>query len=329
MRKAIILALTLTLAATALAQPGGREVGQNVPGAGRRFIPDPDPEFVALNRRAAMPFGAGATNFDGRSFNNAPTFFIYPDSRVDQAGAEALVAELGLDPVLSANFGSVAVLNPAGAKYDAGTDFDGFVQMFNKARSGNLKVIGIGAGATFVNQVLAPKAADHIAGILTVGGQAARLPKGFVSRGVPAYVAGKTAKKVAAEYIVLNAAVPQDGHYANPQEELLTVYTDPVSRPLGEVFAAAWKQVFGRNFRYNNYNHTHYEGGQFGQYGAYELEPYTDWEAMGIERIKVEQPMAFGPQGQQGPNVPKQLWYEYWPKELKEGAAPKSVPVMV
>ena len=329
MRKAIALTLALALAATALAQPGGREVGQNVPGAGRRFIPDPDPEFVALNRRAAMPFGAGATNFDGRSFNNAPTFFIYPDTRLDQAGAEALVDELGLNPVLAANFGSVAVLNPAGAKYDATADFDGFVQMFNKARSGNLKVIGIGAGATFVNQVLAPKAADHIAGILTVDGQAARLPKGFSSRGVPAYVAGKTAKKVAAEYIALNAAVPQVGHYANPQEELLTVYTDPVSRPLGEVFAAAWKDVFGRNFRYNNYNHTHYEGGQFGQYGAYELEPYTDWEAMGIERIKVEQPMAFGPQGQQGPNVPKQLWYEYWPKELKEGAAPKSVPVMV
>lgn len=305
----------------AAAQPGGREVGQNVPGAGRRFIPDPDPVNVVLNRRAAMPFGAGATNFDGRSFNNAPTFFVYPDTKLDQAGADALVNELGLQPILENNFGSVVVINPVGAKYDASADFDCFVKMFNKSRSGNLKVLGFGEGATFVNQVIALKAADHVAGIVTVGGKPAKLPKGFASYGVPAFVAGKTAAKVAKEYEALNAACA-------PAEPLLQVVTSAATEP-GAVFAEAWEKVLSRNFRYNNYKHTHYEGGQFGQYGPYELEPYTDWERLGIERIKVEQPMAFGPQGQQGPNVPKQLWYEYWPKELKEGAAPKSVPMVV
>ena len=305
----------------AAAQPGGREVGQNVPGAGRRFIPDPDPENVVLNRRATMPFGAGATNFDGRSFNNAPTFFVYPDTPVDQAAAEKLVDALGLQPILENNFGSVVVINPVGAKYDAAADFDCFVKMFNKSRSGNLKVLGFGEGATFVNQVIALKAADHIAGIVTVGGKPAKLPKGFASYGVPAFVAGKTAAKVAKEYEALNAACA-------PAEPLLQVVTSAATEP-GAVFAEAWEKVLSRNFRYNNYKHTHYEGGQFGQYGPYELEPYTDWERLGIERIKVEQPMAFGPQGQQGPNVPKQLWYEYWPKELKEGAAPKSVPMVV
>lgn len=305
----------------AAAQPGGREVGQNVPGAGRRFIPDPDPENVVLNRRAAMPFGAGATNFDGRSFNNAPTFFVYPDAPVDQAAAEKLVDALGLQPILENNFGSVVVINPVGAKYDAAADFDCFVKMFNKSRSGNLKVLGFGEGATFVNQVIALKAADHVAGIVTVGGKPAKLPKGFASYGVPAFVAGKTAAKVAKEYEALNAACA-------PAEPLLQVVTSAATEP-GAVFAEAWEKVLSRNFRYNNYKHTHYEGGQFGQYGPYELEPYTDWERLGIERIKVEQPMAFGPQGQQGPNVPKQLWYEYWPKELKEGAAPKSVPMVV
>ena len=305
----------------AAAQPGGREVGQNVPGAGRRFIPDPDPENVVLNRRAAMPFGAGATNFDGRSFNNAPTFFVYPDTPVDQAAAEELVKALGLQPILENNFGSVVVINPVGAKYDAAADFDCFVKMFNKSRSGNLKVLGFGEGATFVNQVIALKAADHVAGIVTVGGKPAKLPKGFASYGVPAFVAGKTAAKVAKEYEALNAACA-------PAEPLLQVVTSAATEP-GAVFAEAWEKVLSRNFRYNNYKHTHYEGGQFGQYGPYELEPYTDWDRLGIERIKVEQPMAFGPQGQQGPNVPKQLWYEYWPKELKEGAAPKSVPMVV
>ena len=321
MKRIITLAIAVALSLVAFAQPGGREVGQNVPGAGRRFIPDPDPENVVLNRRAAMPFGAGATNFDGRSFNNAPTFFVYPDTKLDQAGADALVNELGLQPILENNFGSVVVINPVGAKYDASADFDCFVKMFNKSRSGNLKVIGFGEGATFVNQVIALQAADHIAGIVTVGGKPAKLPKGFTSYGVPAFVAGKTAAKVAKEYEALNAACA-------PAEPLLQVVTSAASEP-GAVFAEAWEKVLSRNFRYNNYKHTHYEGASFGQYGPYELEPYTDWERLGIERIKVEQPMAFGPQGQQGPDVPRQLWYEYWPKELKEGAAPRSVPMVV
>ena len=321
MKRLIWTVVAMAACLVAAAQPGGREVGQNVPGAGRRFIPDPDPVNVVLNRRAAMPFGAGATNFDGRSFNNAPTFFVYPDAPVDQAAAEKLVDALGLQPILENNFGSVVVINPVGAKYDAAADFDCFVRMFNKSRSGNLKVLGFGEGATFVNQVIALKAADHVAGIVTVGGKPAKLPKGFASYGVPAFVAGKTAAKVAKEYEALNAACA-------PAEPLLQVVTSAATEP-GAVFAEAWEKVLSRNFRYNNYKHTHYEGGQFGQYGPYELEPYTDWERLGIERIKVEQPMAFGPQGQQGPNVPKQLWYEYWPKELKEGAAPKSVPMVV
>lgn len=109
----------------------------------------------------------------------------------------------------------------------------------------------------------------------------------------------------------------------NPQEELLTVFTDASDRPLSAVFADAWKQVLGRNYRFNNYKHTHYDGQQFGQFGPYELEPYLDCEALGIRRIVVEQSS-----GRQ-PDAPKQLWYEYWPEELMEGASAQSVPVMV
>ena len=316
MKRLIWTVVAMATCLVAAAQPGGREVGQNVPGAGRRFIPDPDPVNVVLNRRAAMPFGAGATNFDGRSFNNAPTFFVYPDTKLDQAGADALVNELGLQPILENNFGSVVVINPVGAKYDASADFDCFVKMFNKSRSGNLKVIGFGEGATFVNQVIALKAADHVAGIVTVGGKPAKLPKGFASYGVPAFVAGKTAAKVAKEYEALNAACA-------PAEPLLQVVTSAATEP-GAVFAEAWEKVLSRNFRYNNYKHTHYEGGQFGQYGPYELEPYTDWERLGIERIKVEQPMAFGPQGQQGPNVPKQLWTSIGRRNSRKAPPPRA-----
>lgn len=317
MKKLVLSIISLAICLGVFAQPGGREEGPNVPGMGRRFIPDPDPENVVFTKRPDMGYVFGGdTQPLGRSFNNAPTFFVYPDTKLDKVGAEVFVESLGMKDVLNDNFGTVIVINPTDAKY-AEKDFDVFVTMFNKARSGNLKVIGFGDGATFVNQVIAPKAAGHIAGIVSVGGKPGKTVDGA---GVPAYISGKTAAKVAKAYAAANAA--------HADEPLLQVVTSALTAP-SEVFADAWDKVLSRNYRYNNYKHTHYEGAKFGQYGSYELEPYADWERLGIKRIVVEQPVAFGPQGQQGPNVPKQLWYEYWPEELMEGAPEHSVPVMV
>ena len=281
--------------------------------------PGPLPENVAAMRRsnATAVFG-GPTQPQGRSYNNAPTFFVYPDARLDKAGAEALLDALDLQSVLDGNFGTAFVLNPVGESYAAEADFDAFVEMFNRARSGNLKVIGFGNGATFVNQILALKAADHLAGIATVGGKPAKLPKGFTSWGVPAYVAGKNAAKVAKEYQALNAAQA-------PYEPLLQVAVSTAAEP-GAVFAEAWDRVFSLNFRFNNYNHTHYEGAKFGQYGPYELEPYADWERLGIKRLVVEYGASYRNRSLDGP---KYLWYEYWPEELMEGAPAHSVPVVV
>lgn len=318
MKKIAFAFMAMSLCLAAAAQPGGREEGANVPGAGRRWVPDPQPENVILTQRSAttIVYG-GPTRAEGRSYNFTPIFYIYPDAKMDKAGAEKLLADLEIQPLLDANYGTAVVINPTGDKYDAQADFEIFVKLFNQHRGpGNLKVVGFGAGATFVNQVIAPKAGDHIADIVTVGGKPG---KSVHPAGVPAYVAGKNAVKVAKPY--------QQAISAHPDEPLLQVVVNPDAKAtLKEVFADAWKQVVGKNYRYNNYRHTHYEGSPFGQYGAGELEPYLDCESLGIKRIVVEQPVGFGPQAQNGP---KQLWYEYWPEELMEGAPEHSVPVMV
>jgi poly(3-hydroxybutyrate) depolymerase len=281
--------------------------------------PAPLPENVVLMQRGnvSVQFG-GPTRAEGRSYNNAPTFFIYPDGKLDPAGAEALLAALDLQQVLDEHFGTAFIVNPVGEKYAETADFEAFVELFNRARSGNLKVLGFGEGATFVNQVIAPRAADHIAGIATVGGKPASLPPHFNSYGVPAFVGGKNAGKVAREYETLNEA---QAFF----EPLLQVVVSNASEP-GDVFAEAWEKVFSRNFRFNNYRHTHYEGAKFGEYGPYELEPYADWERLDIERTVVEYGASYRGRDLNGP---KYLWYEYWPRELKEGAPAHSVPVVV
>ena len=291
MKRLALSFLTLAICLSAFAQPGGREEGPNVPGMGRRFIPDPDPENVILTKRPDMGYVFGGdTQPQGRSFNNAPTFFVYPDTKLDKAGAEAFVESLGMKDVLNDNFGTVIVINPTDTKYSE-KDFDVFVTMFNKSRSGNLKVLGFGEGATFVNQVIAPKAAGHIAGIVTVGGKPAKLAKGFESAGVPAYVAGKTATKVAKEYQAFNAA--------HADEPLLQVVTSALTTP-AEVFAEAWDKVLSRNFRYNNYKHTHYEGAKFGAGTLYRLGASRPQENCGGAACCLRPP---GPAGSQCPQT--------------------------
>ena len=93
---------------------------------------------------------------EGRSYNHAPTFFIYPDTKLDETAAKALVEKFDMRDVLKANHTTVFVINPVGDKYDNVKDFEAFKPVFDRARSGNLKIIGIGNGATFVNTALAP-----------------------------------------------------------------------------------------------------------------------------------------------------------------------------
>lgn len=310
MKKILTTLAALCLAASAaLAQPG------------RQAWPD-----CVITPEFQLTLHGGEFNKEGRSYNFAPIFLIYPDTKVDQAGADALVRELGLGQVQDLVTAAVLVINPVGERYDAAADFETFKTVFGRTSGiGNTKVIGIGAGASFVNTVLAPQANHCIAGILTIGGSKYKLPKKGSYAGVPAYVAGKDAAKVAAPYVSMASAVACGaGEYVNPQEPLLKVVADNADgKSLSEIFSDAWDSVLSRNYRFNNISHTHYEGAQFGQYGTYELEPYLDCESLGIKRNIVE----FSPNRTRPDD--KWLWYEYWPEELMQSTEKASIPVMV
>ena len=315
----------LVPAALLLCGAGIPSFGQHVPdphGRGPAYQLPPLPDNVVYTLPASFE-----TSFEGRSYNFAPQFFIYPDGALDAKAAEALVDGLGLPEYAESDHAGAMVINPVGEKYDSEADFEVFKELFNRySRSGNIKVIGFGEGADFVNRVLLPEAADHIAGILTVDGRAVS-PLKEKSYGVPAYVAGKNAARVAKAYIAADGAVAcgeLDGVklYENPDEPLLRVAVSSLSASdLHALFADAWDKVFCRNYRFNNYKHTHYMGAAFGQFGPYELEPYMIPENFGIVRNVVvkERP---------GGELPW-LWYEYWPEELLKGAPDRSVPVVV
>ncbi len=272
-------------------------------------------------KQTAYVYKDTCRNIDGRFQGCSPYFLIYPDAPCNKAQAEDLIQSLGIENYARDYSGTVCVMNPVnGKQYDDSEDFQAFVNFQNRLRViSNLKVIGIGNGATFVNRTVA-KNAGAVAGIVSINGE----PCDDISDApsVPVFVAGRKSDEVASAYIKLNdakALCRKEGlaFYANERDSLIQVVVDNhAPNNLREVFDKAWKHLLSKNYRYNNYKHTWYTGASFGQYGPYELEPYIILEDLGITRnIMIKDLTGSG----------DYLWYEYHPKttmSAKEGSVP-------
>lgn len=269
----------------------------------------------------------GNTGFDGRFPFLLPTWFIFPDGPCTAAEAEALVEEMGLNDSLKDYVGMVLVIGPAnGISYDREKDFAVYEQLFNTIRVFvNLKVVGIGSGATFVHEAIAP-ASWEVADILCIGGKPARKAEGDAT--VPAYLTGKDAVKAAKPYVSRNKALlAENGKtlkiYRNAEEPLLQVVVNTQPGTIRETVADAWDRLLSQNYRCSNLRHTGYMGGTLGQYGNYELEPYLMWERLGTRRIKVEQSLF-----RYNKKEDLYLWYEYLPSSLDTAPA-GSMPLVI
>lgn len=260
---------------------------------------------------------------DGRFAGFSPFFLVYPDKRCDAAQAEALIKEMGMDSILHKFSASVCIMNPLGKTYDVEKDLAAFKNFFKQMRvANNLKVIGIGQGATFVNKAIAQHA-EAVAGIVTIGGKSGKYKSDACP--VPAFVAGVGSKQVAKAYVKLDKAVKTAEKedltfYANSDEELLqVVVSSDAGASLKETFLEAWTQVLSKNYRFNNYKHTWYMGGTPEQYGPYELEPYIMPEEWGITRRVVEKDLL---------GTGTFLWYEFHPEATLK-AAKGTVPLLL
>lgn len=103
---------------------------------------------------------------------------IYPDKPCDASEAAALTDELGIASYAHTYSGTVCVMNPLGKEYDAVKDLEAYKNFLNKMRVfTNLKIIGIGKGATFVNRTIAGHA-GAVAGIVSLNGRPAKTAEG-------------------------------------------------------------------------------------------------------------------------------------------------------
>jgi poly(3-hydroxybutyrate) depolymerase len=207
-------------------------------------------------------------------------------------------------------------------------DLTAFQDLLRTRRSSNLKVIGVGAGATFVNSVIA-KYAFAVAGILTYGGT---VDNGVSSSmPVPTYVHGSD-PAVARLYIAANGASDKTGEsaasttYTNPNPhtglQRVVVSKLPDSKEtLAQAFQNAWRTVFSKNYRlYMTQAESYSQGFDPNDHTEpWELEPYVMYDELGVRYEAVTEEL---------PGLGLSLRYEYIPRKALSAPA-KSVPLVI
>jgi poly(3-hydroxybutyrate) depolymerase len=258
----------------------------------------------------------------------APTYLVYADKQRTADESRQLVDALGMLPHLDEYKARAFVVGPVdNAAYGPG-DLAAFQNLLRTHRSSNLKIIGIGAGATFVNTVIAPHA-FAVAGILTYGGA---VEKNLTSSmPVPAYVHAAD-PAVAALYRAANGATAKTDEsaaytvYANPdaQRGLQRVVVSKLpdgKETLAQAVEHAWKTVFSRNYRlYMTDVESYSQGFDPNDHPEpWELEPYVMYEELGVRYEAVTEEL---------PGLGLSLRYEYVPQKALQ-AAPRSVPLVI
>jgi poly(3-hydroxybutyrate) depolymerase len=270
---------------------------------------------------------AGSTIQD-RDPGYRPLYLVYADNRRSADEAKKLVDDLGLTKHIQDYKTRVFVVGPSnGNSYDDAADLTAYQNFLRTHRSSNLKIIAVGAGATFVNNVIS-KHAYSVAGILTYGGSVA--PGSVSTMPVPAYVHSAD-PAIARQYVQANGATakvesPTGATYTNPEVNrgLQRVVVSKLSddkENLAQAFQNAWKAVFSHNYRlYMSQIESYNQAFDPLKYtDPWELEPYVMYDELGIRYEAISEEL---------PGFGLTLRYEYVPKTTLAAVA-KSVPLVI
>ncbi|MEO8076472.1 MAG: hypothetical protein ABI818_09110, partial [Acidobacteriota bacterium] len=269
-----------------------------------------------------------ASTIQDRDPGYRPTYLVYADTQRTADEGRKLVDDLGLPAHLQEYKTRVYVVRPInGAAYDATADLTEYQNFLRTHRSSNLKIIAVGAGATFVNNVIA-KHAFSVAGILIYGGTIDA--SGTSTMPVPAYLHASNAA-VAKQYLQANGASAKFDSssmtsYTNPtpRQELQRVVVSKLpdaKESLAQAFRNAWKTVFSKNYRlYMTLIESYAQGFDPNNYtDPWELEPYVMYDELGMRYEAVTEEL---------PGFGLTLRYEYVPTSAT-AAAVKTVPLVI
>lgn len=260
----------------------------------------------------------------------APVYLIYPNQKVDEVKAAELLEELGIINHIQEYTSIAYIVNPSGDVYDNENDKKAYLEILDYLStvpnvSANIKVIGIGNGADFANEVISLNS-WCISGMLIYGGKN-KLTQNQTNS-IPTYLHGQN-ETIINYYVSSNNATlknEEDGivtyeNSNNSLEKVIVSKKDDNEETLSQAFANAWEKVLCKNYRmYNTYEEWYTSG--FTKYtDPYELVSYPMYENMTSESCTALI------SDDATDNKPNQ-WYEYLPKNMSY-LQDRTVPLVV
>ncbi|NED98397.1 hypothetical protein G1H11_24150 [Phytoactinopolyspora alkaliphila] len=283
-------------------------------------VPDIGTEVWLFDERDAY-------DFTKREPTIAPRYLVYPDEAVDAAGAAELIDELGLATHLTEYATRAWVINPTnGVSYDAEADLESYFSLLSELprqatwQHTNMKVIGIGEGATFVNNVISQNSWS-IAGIFTHGGSMSSAVTPHAP--IPAYIHGDAT--AADQYVSANQAVPVSTEggvtvYEDPADPLVRVVAAADSgQSLAESFSSAWEHLLSHNYRIYLDDNNPGRVDPFVTRDGFALFSYR-LDELGVRQTPVTHPL--------GSSTGEYMWQEYIPESAAEAPA-GTLPLIV
>ena len=181
----LLTAVVLSLAGIIVsAQPGTSPQG-------------PINQFLAIEGTSVLNYNMRPERDIHSRAGFGPAFYVFPDSKLDNGQALELVERLNIIGIIKEYGGRIVIVNPSSGKWQD-QDLETFTGLIERGGAPtNIKVVGLGSGATFVNrQLSATDLTGAIAGIVSIDGEPGKTCK----YPVPAFIGGKNAAKVAKPY---------------------------------------------------------------------------------------------------------------------------------
>lgn len=266
-------------------------------------------------------------SIDSVNATAAAKFVVYPDGYLTDEEALKYITDSGIKEVVDRSASKVYVARPKDGRTFTESDVEGFKTIVNKiVVTSNFKLIGIGNGATFINQNLTGYM-NFVSGLALVNPEEGK----EVKVSVPTYLVTDQ-KEVVDTYVKANNAIlTTDNHYQNPEShyEIVVVNNDTT---LDAVTATkeAWSEVLEKFGRIGNYSEVYKEIATWytrplitGDEQADQSRKYQYYDS--IEALKNTKRTVVT-EDLNGDGI-KSLWYEYVP-QLAENAKDNTIPVV-
>lgn len=296
---------------------------------------DTRPEFVeaykaAVNAMDEAYVYSASDKLSIESYNNnaAATFVIYPDGYMSDEEALQYITDSGIKDIIDRSASKVYVARPQNGESFTAEDFAGFKTIVGKIGvSANFKLIGIGNGATFINQNLTDYM-NFVSGLALINPEAGS----EVKVSVPTYLVTDD-QKVIDTYVKANSAEEvSEGYYANPESryEIVVVNDDTDIDPIAAT-QDAWTNVLAKFGRIGNYSEVYKETATWysrplitGNDEVDQTRKYQYFESTdAIENMHREVVV----EDLDGDGIDS-LWYEYIPEEAMD-AKDGTIPVVI